>query len=50
MKYIDLAKPKSRAPGLFNSYGKLTWLEPVIQSKPSTWSAVNVKKADLDEL
>jgi len=27
-------------------YNKLTWLEPVIQS----WSVVNLKKCDLDEL
>ena len=30
---------------------KLTWLEPTIQAKTSTWSAVNFKKTcDLDEL
>ena len=29
---------------------KLTWLEPVIQSKTSNWSAVNFQKtADLDD-
>ena len=40
--YIDLAKPKSRAPDC-NNY-KLPWLEPAIQSKTSTWTVVNVKK------
>ena len=31
--------------------GELTWVEPAIQSKTSTWSAVNLKKkkADLGE-
>ena len=46
-QYIDLAKPKRGAP----DYNKLIWLEPAIQSKTSTWSAVNLKKTlDLDEL
>ena len=37
---LDLAKIESGAPMLFNcSYNKLTWLELVIQSKTSSWSA-----------
>ena len=33
------------------SYNTLALLEPVIQSKPITWSVVNFKNtADLDEL
>ena len=41
----------NRGSWVIYSYNKLTWLMPAIQSKPSTWSAVNFKKtADLDEL
>ena len=40
---IDLAKPKSRAP----DYYKLTWHEPMIQSKICTWAAANLRKTRL---
>ena len=33
---------QSGAPRLFIL--ELTWLEPMTQSEPSTWSAVNLKK------
>jgi len=33
IKYVDLSKPKSRAP----DYYKLTWIEPMIQSKTCRW-------------
>ena len=39
--FIDFAKPKSRAPVTII---KLTWLEPVIKSKTSSWWMVNFKK------
>ena len=34
------------------NYNNLTWLEPAIQSKTSTWAVVNSKKNpfDFDEL
>ena len=38
LMYTDLAKSKS------TDYNELTWLEPLIELKTSTWSAVNLRK------
>ena len=43
---INLAKPKSVAPGC----NKLTWLDPAIQSKASTWALVNLKKTHVTSI
>ena len=36
--------------GLFILTIKLTWFEPVIQLKPSIWSAVSLKKRQLTSM
>ena len=41
-RFIEAQKPSSY---VICSFTKLTWLEPAIQSKTSTWSAVNFKEA-----
>ena len=50
--FVGRDEPKNGCEGgyLLSCLDELTWVEPAIQSKTSTWSAVNLKKKKKKQL